>query len=709
VKPDLLTHAQPRADLIAAFASTRSAFAVPPPPEPAAPDEEKKPEADQPDPDATVTSQLDKAAAAIAAAQKAQGADTGGDTAADKAVVTALDDAAAAVEAAVKAQAGDNAEDSATDKTDDAPATTAASAPPGAPADATAPDSETPVDSEGDVDAKQVCADCGHLAASHQNLDTGDNSGACAMSGCDCAGMKVGATGNTDDVNDGNDDDGDSEFALPAPEGDVAVPPAAPVEPGAPADANPPPPIEPSAQLGPAFTAVLIIEGQPSSDGRNIAVDALTWRDPPIPLMGLATETHDPEGWDLNDPAVICGVIHSIERQAGEQDTQLVIGHGNFLANDDGTYFADLVGQFGRMGISGDVAVEATQVAVVETDEIGLPISVESTLTEGVVMGATVCPFAAFEGCYIVLGDTLDGAPAAQEIPQADPAMVASTHLMAFEDCGLCGLEYGALTASSAGPLAPPASWFQDPGFNDDDGRVVEIFDGDGRANGSFACPLRVTEEGQVYGHMAPWGVCHKAFLAQGGQCITPPSSPDDYAHFKTGEIVTAEGDRVRVGALTINTGHASTEHALSARQALAHYDDTGTQVAYVTVGEDDYGIWVAGAVAPDATPEQVAKLRASTLSGDWRKLGGHLELVAALAVNDGGFPVSVVTADGRGQVALVAAGASIMAHLKDPETPGVEDPETWHSALRPLLTTVKDQAREEMRTLLASGARPNR
>ena len=39
-------------------------------------------------------------------------------------------------------------------------------------------------------------------------------------------------------------------------------------------------------------------------------------------------------------------------------------------------------------------------------------------------------------------------------------------------------------------------------------------------------------------------------------------------------------------------------------------------------------------------TPERVAELRASALSGDWRYVNGNLELVAALAVNNPGFPI---------------------------------------------------------------------
>jgi predicted component of type VI protein secretion system len=59
-----------------------------------------------------------------------------------------------------------------------------------------------------------------------------------------------------------------------------------------------------------------------------------------------------------------------------------------------------------------------------------------------------------------------------------------------------------------------------------------------------------------------------------------------------------------------------------------------------VACGEDEHGIWVHGAVRPDATPEQIRTLMASPPSGDWRNIGGNLELIGVLAVNIPGFPI---------------------------------------------------------------------
>lgn len=54
--------------------------------------------------------------------------------------------------------------------------------------------------------------------------------------------------------------------------------------------------------------------------------------------------------------------------------------------------------------------------------------------------------------------------------------------------------------------------------------------------------------------------------------------------------------------------------------------------------------------------------MAAGGISGDWRSIGGHLELVAALAVNVPGFPVprpALAASAGR-QTALVAAGVVV-------------------------------------------------
>jgi hypothetical protein len=111
-------------------------------------------------------------------------------------------------------------------------------------------------------------------------------------------------------------------------------------------------------------------------------------------------------------------------------------------------------------------------------------------------------------------------------------------------------------------------------------------------------------------------------------------------------------------------TGHA--HPSLGSAPAAAHYDDTGTVVADVTAIEGTHGIWLSGRLRPGVTEQQREALRAAALSGDWRRIRGGLELVAALAVNVPGFPVPRVATGQRGgrQTALVASG--VVSHVTE-------------------------------------------
>lgn len=166
-----------------------------------------------------------------------------------------------------------------------------------------------------------------------------------------------------------------------------------------------------------------------------------------------------------------------------------------------------------------------------------------------------------------------------------------------------------------------------------------------------FTGPTPVTIDGdRIFGHIATWGVCH---IGIQDQCVTAPHSASNYGFYRTGVVFTDEG-QIPVGQITMGTGHASIK--ANAKNAVAHYDNTGSVVADVATGEDAYGIWFAGVLRPGLTDEQVAALAASALSGDWRRTATGLELVAALAVNVPGFPIprtalaASAMADGEGQ-----------------------------------------------------------
>ena len=195
-----------------------------------------------------------------------------------------------------------------------------------------------------------------------------------------------------------------------------------------------------------------------------------------------------------------------------------------------------------------------------------------------------------------------------------------------------------ALVAATYGNLKAPAEWFA----------KEEVLD---FPNG---CPLTITEEGQVYGHVATWNQCHGNTKAY-GTCQTAPKSPTNYSQFLLGEVLTTEGP-VASGCLTIGGGHAAGH--LRLRAAQRHYDDATSVFADVSARDGELGIWVSGWVRPGTPEEMVVAARASKLSGDWRKTPQGWEMIAALAVNAPGYQIPRVAAgiaDGE-QVSLVAA-----------------------------------------------------
>lgn len=196
----------------------------------------------------------------------------------------------------------------------------------------------------------------------------------------------------------------------------------------------------------------------------------------------------------------------------------------------------------------------------------------------------------------------------------------------------------GLLRTLTAGgfPVAPPDEWFADPKF-------------------PRYTPLEVDDDGRVYGHIAPWNATH---IGMAGR-VKPPHSQANYAYFRTGALRTASGKTVNVGQITLTGGHASIN--ATAAEAVKHYDDTASAVADLAAGEDAHGIWVAGGLRSNITPEQIRAFRASAVSGDWRPIGGGLELVAVCSVNTPGFmsPRAEAMVAGGVITALVAAGVT--------------------------------------------------
>jgi hypothetical protein len=263
------------------------------------------------------------------------------------------------------------------------------------------------------------------------------------------------------------------------------------------------------------------------------------------------------------------------------------------------------------------------------SDELGE--TARKLISEGVISGVS----ADVGGAIVEELAEQDDGELRKIIRRGTIVAVTALPIPAFDDTKVSVEQEPVLVASASDSWAPKSDWFENPRL-------------------TAPTPITVTADGRVYGHAAIWGTCHVGYR---DRCVTPPRSKSNYQYFNTGAVLTADGKTVNVGRLTAGTGHAAIE--FGAQPAVQHYDHTGWQSAYVHAGEDEHGVYIAGAVSPNATPEQIATLRASAVSGDWRAIGGALELVGVLAVNTPGFPVPRARAGlvAGAQVSLIASG----------------------------------------------------
>lgn len=324
------------------------------------------------------------------------------------------------------------------------------------------------------------------------------------------------------------------------------------------------------------WSAVLARLGVPTGDGRIIAPGGGGSRDLPLPLLYQAA-TDDGHGG-----AVIVGRIESLSIGDG-----MVTATGSMLT--DIPYGALEQLEAGVLGPS------------VDLDDIEYTMDDQErvVITRWRVAGATLVAIPAFADVSL----TLDPKPVDPVLQDPDDPYV-----------GVGPYGNGLYAFAGAAPL-PPSDWFRRPDLD----RLT---------------PLTVSDSGRVFGHIAGWGTCHVGMPG----CVTPPYSASGYSYFHVAEQATAEGTVLPVGTLVAGPRHADPQLAFQAAQQ--HYDDPAAAVARVVAGEDEFGIWVAGWMLPGASDEARAVFTSSPVSGDWRRIGGSLELVAVCSVNTPGFPV---------------------------------------------------------------------
>ena len=438
------------------------------------------------------------------------------------------------------------------------------------------------------------------------------------------------------------------------------------------------------------WRGVLAQENIQTGDGRTIAPGALEWAPLPLPLGWLIQEQHG----DLLAGAVQIGTITDIARTGDD-----VTGSG--VIDDEIPEGAELIRRLtagsasagNRVGLSIDPdnwAVELWDTTVQESDgeadDDGLMILMASgsgPLVErrpralaaaagdpdntdaGVLLmedesgawlerytrlrirGVTACAVAAFAGAYLELdGEAVEGET---EPPAEDEGETVTA---------------AALLRASAAPDVPPRAWFEMPeptpemtGMADVYGMPVDELLIE-QPDGGLAVPLTWTDDGRVFGHLARWGQCHVGYLSE---CVTAPPSNAAYAHYHVGQTVCADGSTISTGALTVDCDHAAAY--LLAPEARDHYANSGLAAAALRATNGELGVWACGAYSPDLTASQLRVLRASSASGDWRRIGADLEFIAALAVNVPGFPIAreFVTASG---LHMARASLAASAHV---------------------------------------------
>lgn len=340
-----------------------------------------------------------------------------------------------------------------------------------------------------------------------------------------------------------------------------------------------------------------------TGDGRYLRIPetGVRFRQEPLPIAWQPTMA------DGHDGGVIVSRISKYWVENDAAGTPMLWGQGPF---DLGKWEGMEAARELHVGNANGISVDLDDITVTWDDA-----TETAFFDDWRVMGATLVAHPAFDEARVqpVYANDLD------------LTLVASLQAAAAEP-----LQSGAMP----GEHTYQADWFADPEFTE-------------------YTPLTITSDGRVFGHVADRSVCH---IGIGDVCVYAPRSLSGYAYYHVGECLTERGP-LAIGKLTVGGGHADINAGY--RAATAHYDNSAASVAYVRAYDDGIGVAVAGAIIDGTPPEKVSEMRAHPPSGDWRPIGGNLEMVGALGVVIPGFPgprTKAIIAGGQ-VVALQAAG----------------------------------------------------
>jgi hypothetical protein len=379
------------------------------------------------------------------------------------------------------------------------------------------------------------------------------------------------------------------------------------------------------------WEGVLTIEGEESGDGRMFSSGSLDWAEVPLPLL------YQPANTGGHNGSIIIGDIQKLARRGNEIWGRGKI-NGSALAGEHGDGIRTMM-QTGGVSVDVDRVKDADVELVYGDDgeEAGLFSKPEMTIfNKGRIRGATLVAYPAFVEAQLNFVNEVQTASAAEG------------------DCG-CSDDEELFTASAHTitiPDLPPREWFDRP--ND-----VKMYGA-----------LTVTDEGRVFGRLAPANVTHRNVKRR------VPMSNVDYSRWMNKETIVEGGDRVVTGVITGNCGHAATNNYGTLANRKEHYDNSCSIFANVRIGEDADGVWVAGALRHGVTSEQVATMLGCQLSGDWQPhpdRPGISEFIAALLVPVPGFPMARTRPSVNYNDGMITA-SSIPVRLGDAEPPSLEE-----------------------------------
>lgn len=383
------------------------------------------------------------------------------------------------------------------------------------------------------------------------------------------------------------------------------------------------------------WSGVLLVEGVPTGDGRQFALGALTW-----PELGSTTSLEIPLGWMYErshggmqtDKVVTVGRIDRIERRGSEL-------HASGVLNLDSEWGREAARQMGTRtdpGFLAGVSIDADdptdpvgldaefvfpeecplsdgggpdlEAAYVEGDDLDVKCMIPELVIyhSGRIRAATLVDIPAYVEARLYL-DEEPPAPEASETEDETPADV---------------LTAAAYTITI--PEIAPAEWFDEPTEEPEIGAIT------------------ITDEGHIFGYLAPKHVAHRGYR---DRRVEVPTGNVDYGVWMNRATIVERGsafERIATGPITMNCGHAPNTPKMRGASRQEHYDNSCSVVATARVGENGRGVWIAGALLPDVPGEQVRRMMACQLSGDWgphRERPGKRELCGALLVPVPGFP----------------------------------------------------------------------